>query len=185
MYIFFRKLLVAFLLQCISGQPMAQSYLTRTGFIGFYSKTTLEDIQAENNQVYAALDPANHRIAFAALLKGFIFPRQLMQDHFNENYVESDKFPKVTFSGTCLGELNLNQQAIYQVVIKGILSLHGVNKALETTAQIEVKPEKVSGSAVFKLRPEDFQISIPGVVRDKIAREINVTVHIDWTTVKQ
>ena len=82
-----------------SLQGICQNYMTKTGFIGFYSKTSLEDIQGENNQVYAVLDPASHHMAFAVLLKGFIFPKELMQVHFNENYVESDKFPKATFSG--------------------------------------------------------------------------------------
>ena len=84
----------------LSSQGICQNYMTKTGFIGFYSKTPLEDIRGENNQVYAVLDPASHHMAFAALLKGFIFPKELMQTHFNENYVESDKFPKATFSGT-------------------------------------------------------------------------------------
>ncbi|HEX3767283.1 MAG TPA: YceI family protein, partial [Puia sp.] len=70
-----------------SLQGNSQNYTTKTGFIGFYSKTPVEDIQGENNQVYAVLDPASHHMAFAVLLKGFIFPKELMQVHFNENYV--------------------------------------------------------------------------------------------------
>ena len=92
-------------------REFAKTYISKTGFIGFYSKTPLEDIKGENNQVYAVLDPASHHMAFAVLLKGFIFPKELMQEHFNENYVESDKFPKATFSGTCSGEMDLQRMA--------------------------------------------------------------------------
>jgi polyisoprenoid-binding protein YceI len=158
--------------------------MTKNGFIGFYSKTPLEDIRAENNQVYAVLDPASHHIAFAVLLKGFIFTKELMQTHFNENYVESDKYPKATFSGACSGDMDLNKEGTYQVVIKGDLNLHGVTRPIETTAQLEVKNGHIKGSSVFKLKPEDFNISIPAIVREKIASEMNVKVQIDWVLSK-
>ena len=163
-----------------SGHGFSQAYMTRTGFIGFYSKTSFEDIQAENHQVYASLDPENHHLAFALLMKGFIFPKELMQEHFNENYVESDKYPKATFSGSCFGDMDLSKEGIYQIVIKGDLSLHGVTRPLETTAQLEVKSDRVEGTASFKIKPENFQISIPEIVREKIAGEISVKVKISW-----
>ena len=165
---------------CISSSGLSQNYMTKTGLIGFYSKTPLEDIRAENNQVYAVLDAASHRIAFAALLKGFLFTKELMQVHFNENYVESDKYPKATFSGSCSGEMDLTKDGTYQVVIKGDLALHGVTKPIETTAQLEVKNNHIKGSSTFKLKPEDFNITIPAIVREKIASEMNVKVQIDW-----
>lgn len=165
---------------CSSESSFSQNYMTKTGFIGFYSKTPFEDIKGENNQVYAILDPATHHLAFALLLKGFIFPKELMQEHFNENYVESDKYPKATFAGVCSGDMDLDKEGIYQIVIKGSLSLHGVTQSLETTAQLEVKKGQILGTSSFRIKPEDFQIQIPGVVRDKIAKEIDVRVKIDW-----
>ncbi|MEJ0080515.1 MAG: YceI family protein [Puia sp.] len=134
----------------------------------------------ENNQVYSILDATSHRIAFAVLLKGFIFPKELMQTHFNENYVESDKYPKATFSGSCSGDMDLTKDGVYQVVIKGDISLHGVTKPIETTAQLEVKSNHIKGSSTFKLKPEDFNITIPAIVRDKIASEMNVKIQTDW-----
>jgi hypothetical protein len=165
----------------ISVSGICQNYMTKNGFIGFYSKTPLEDIRAENNQVYSILDAASHKIAFAVLLKGFIFTKELMQTHFNENYVESDKYPKATFSGTCSGDMDFTKDGTYQVVIKGDLTLHGVTKPIETTAQLDVKNNHIKGSSAFKLKPEDFNITIPAIVREKIASEMNVKVQIDWT----
>ena len=165
---------------CFSSVGLSQNYMTKNGFIGFYSKTPLEDIRAENNQVYSALDATTHRIAFAVLLKGFLFTKELMQVHFNENYVESDKYPKATFSGSCSGGMDLIKDGTYQVVIKGDLTLHGVTKPVETTAQLDVKGNHIKGSSTFKLKPEDFKISIPAIVREKIASEMNVKVQIDW-----
>jgi polyisoprenoid-binding protein YceI len=174
---FFLSLIVS----CLSLHGFSQNYTTKTGFIGFYSKTSLEDIKAENNQVYAVLDPASRHLAFAVLLKGFIFTKELMQEHFNENYIESDKYPKATFSGACSGDMDLSKEGTYQVVIKGDLTLHGVTKPVETTAQLEVKKDQITGSSAFKLKPEEFNIGIPGIVRDKIASEISVKVKVELT----
>ena len=164
----------------IATSGICQNYMTKNGFIGFYSKTPLEDIRAENNQVYSVLDAGTHRLAFAVLLKGFLFTKELMQVHFNENYVESDKYPKATFSGACSGDMDLSRDGTYQVVIKGDLSLHGVTKPIETTAQLDVKNNHIRGVSAFKLKPEDFNITIPAIVREKIASEMNVKVQIDW-----
>jgi YceI-like domain len=165
----------------LSHNGFGQHLVTKTAFIGFYSKTSLEDISAENNQAYAVLDKQNGQIAFAVLLRGFIFPKELMQEHFNENYVESDKYPKCTFSGTCTGDMNLTKDGTYQVVVKGNLNLHGVTKPVETTAQLDVKNNRITGNSLFKIKPEEFNIIIPGIVRDKIASEISVKIQADWT----
>jgi polyisoprenoid-binding protein YceI len=157
----------------------SQLYSTRAGFVGFYSKTALEDIKAENNQVYAIIDAGKQNLAFQLLLKGFVFPKELMQEHFNENYVESDKYPKASFSGAYTGNVQLNKDGVYPVTVKGNLSLHNATKAVEVPATIEVKNGHLLGQAEFKVKPEDFNISIPSVVRDKIDKEITVKVNID------
>jgi polyisoprenoid-binding protein YceI len=154
----------------------AQLYQTRTGFIGFYSKTPLEDIKAENNQVYAVIDTDKKNLAFSLLLKGFVFTKELMQEHFNENYVESDKYPKATFTGSYTGDVQTQHDGVYKVVVKGNLTLHHITKAIEVTGTLEISGTKLNVKADFKLMPEDFAITIPGIVRDKIDKEI--TVHV-------
>jgi len=176
----FRISFLAISLVLVSAKPSPPPFMTRTAFVGFYSKTALEDIRGENNQVYAVLDPDKHQIAFAMLMRGFIFPKELMQEHFNENYVESDKFPKATFSGSCSGEMDLQKEGTYQVVVKGDITLHGVTQPVETTAQLDVKKDKITGTAAFDLKPENFQIKIPGIVRDKIAQQIHVRIESVW-----
>lgn len=159
-----------------------QQYSTRTGFIGFYSKTALEDIKAENNQVYGIIDAGKKNLAFAVLIKGFVFAKELMQEHFNENYAESDKYPKASFSGAYTGDVQTDKDGIYKVIVKGNLTLHNVTKPVETPATLEVRNGHLIGQADFKLKPEDFNISIPSVVRDKIDREMAVKVRIDCST---
>jgi hypothetical protein len=160
----------------------SQLYSTRSGFVGFYSKTAMEDIQGENNQVYAIIDAGKKNLAFAALLKGFTFPKELMQEHFNENYVESDKYPKASFTGAYTGDVALDKDGVYKVVVTGNLTLHNVTRPIETPATLEVKGGHLLGHAEFKVKPEDFNISIPSVVRDKIDKEMTVKVNIDCST---
>jgi hypothetical protein len=167
---------------CLSGK--GQQYMARTGFVGFYSKTPLEDIVAENNQAFAIIDTARKNIAFALLVKGFIFRKELMQEHFNENYVESDKYPKAEFMGTYSCIRPMNKEGIYPVTVTGNLTLHGVTKQIREPATIEIRSGSILGNASFYLKPEDFGMSIPSIVRDKIAKEMNVKIRVTWTIKK-
>jgi hypothetical protein len=172
---FFSFLVMMFV--CLSSY--SQLYMTKNGFISFFSKAPLEDIKAENNQVYAIIDAGKKNMAFSLLMKGFIFPKELMQEHFNENYVESDKYPKAVFTGTYTGDVTSSKDGVYKVMVKGNLTLHNVTKNIEMPATIEVKAGRLLGHAEFIIKPEDYNINIPSVVRDHIAKEITVTVQVD------
>ena len=180
-----RKYLICVLVAALFfGNGYGQLFTTRTGFIGFYSKTNLEDIKAENNQVYAVIDVAKKNIAFTLLMKGFIFRKELMQEHFNENYVESDKYPKANFSGKFSGEINLDKEDIYKVMVSGNLTLHNITREIHTAATLEIKGKSIIGIAEFKLKPQDFNITIPSIVKDKITDEITVKVKVNTTSIK-
>ncbi len=179
-YAFILGLVCMALLRPVIGY--SQLYSTRNGFVGFYSKTALEDIKAENNQVYAIIDAGKQNLAFQLLLKGFTFPKELMQEHFNENYVESDKYPKASFSGNWTGDVQPTKDGVYKVTVKGNLTLHNTTKQIEAPATIEVKNGHLLGQTEFKVKPEDFNISIPSIVRDKIDKEISVKVNIDCSS---
>ena len=157
----------------------SQIFITRTGFISFYSHTSLEDVKAENNQVYAVIDPAKKNIAFMLLMKSFSFERELMQEHFNENYAETDKFPKATFNGTYTGDVDLTKNGIYNIVVSGALTIHGVTKNVQAPATLEVNASILTGNAHFQVKPEDYNIIIPSLVRDKIAPAMDINVKIN------
>ena len=162
----------------------AQIYATRNGFIGFYSKTPLEDIKAENKQVYAVIDAGKKNIGFNLLVKGFSFKKKLMQDHFNEEYIESDKYPNARFVGTYTGDVDITKSGVYKVQVQGDLTLHGITKTINVPATIEVKEGKLIGKSEFKLIPSDFNIQIPSLVREKIAKQIDVSVSIECNPTK-
>jgi YceI-like domain len=167
------------LLILICGNSYSQLYITRAGFVGFYSKTPLEDIRAENNQVYAVIDAGKKNLAFSLLMKGFIFQKELMQEHFNENYAETDKYPKANFNGIFECESALNKDGTYHIVVKGDLSIHNVTKHIEQPATLELSNGKLSGMAEFRVKPEDYNMKIPSIVRDKIANEMNVRIKVE------
>ncbi len=161
---------------CMALNSFAQLYTTKNGFIGFYSKTPFEDIVAENNQVYAIMDASKKTIAFSVLLRGFQFKKELMQQHFNEDYVESDKNPKATFTGSFTGA-DLSKPGTYEVKVSGLITLHGVSKLLVTNATISVEEKGFLLVSAFDLLPGDFNIKVPSLVKDKIAKQIHVKVN--------
>ncbi|HVX52248.1 MAG TPA: YceI family protein [Chitinophagaceae bacterium] len=171
-----KKALTAIVLIATVHFAHAQLYFTTTGFAGFYSKTQFEDIKAENNQVYAVIDVNKKAIAFSMLLNGFVFAKELMQEHFNENYAESDKYPKATFTGTYIDNIDLSSGAQTTIHVSGTLTLHGVSKPFSTAATLALANGVLTGQASFQLVPGDFNISIPSLVRSKIAGKIDVHI---------
>lgn len=161
----------------------AQKYMTRNGYIGFYSHTPLEDIKADNNQVASILDTGTGEIAFQVLIRSFIFPKALMQEHFNENYMESDKFPRSTFSGkiTDYQKIDFKKNETWEITVEGDLSIRNVTKRISVKGTLVTEQEKIKASAKFNISPEDYNIKIPSVVRNNIAKSIEVTVQMNYT----
>jgi polyisoprenoid-binding protein YceI len=155
-----------------------QVYMTRNGNIKLSSDTPLESIRAENKDVEAAIDLKNRNIAFSLPLKSFKFTRSLMQEHFNEKYVESDKYPRSTFSGSFGETIPKGQDGSYPVKVRGKLTLHGVTRDVEIPGTFVRKGNVLTGTANFKLNPTDYKIRIPYIVRDKIEKETAIQVNI-------
>ena len=174
-----KKLVV--LLMMIGGTvsiSYAQRYMTRTGKVSFYSATPLEKIEAVNNQVASIVDAKSGEVIFQVPVKSFKFDRVLMEEHFNENYMESDKHPKSDFKGKLadIGNVNFSKDGSYKVTAAGKMTMHGVTKDVNIPGTIEVKGKTIVLNAVFKVIPGDYNIKIPNLVKDKIAKEMEVTV---------
>ncbi len=158
----------------------AQKYMTKSGTIKFFSETPMEKIEATNRQANSALDFSNGNFVFKVLIRGFEFEKALMQEHFNENYMESEKFPNSTFNGkiTNIKDVNLEKDGVYKVVVEGDLAMHGVTNKVKVNGTLEVKGGKVLGKAVFNVSPKDYNISIPKAVINNIAEAIQVDVNV-------
>jgi polyisoprenoid-binding protein YceI len=156
----------------------AQKIITKTGDVKFLASIpqALEEVAADNNSVSAILDTSNGNVAVQALIKAFKFKVPLMEEHFNENYLESNKYPKANFSGKIVGfdasKLTANKTA-YDV--EGNFTLHGVTKKIKIKAFVS----KVAGKTVvvssFTIKPEDYEIKIPSLVRGKVADNVKVS----------
>jgi hypothetical protein len=165
----------------IEMELIEKKLFTKTGLITFNSKTSIEKIQAVNKKVLAVLDVATNKIEFAVLIKGFEFEKALMQEHFNENYLESDKFPKATFKGkfddtnfTILAEENKS----VTVNISGNLTLHGVTKPVTAKALITTKNKTVSAASSLTILLSDYSIKIPAVNKNNINNQVQININL-------
>lgn len=158
--------------------------LTRTGSISFYSKTPLENIEASTQAAVSVLDKKTGKLEFSVLIKSFTFEKALMQEHFNENYLESDKFPKSTFKGQIddPGKINFDRDGKYLVSVSGELTLHGQNQAVTTPAMITILNGAASADAEFTITLADYKITIPSLVKDKISKTVKISVRLNYET---
>jgi len=165
----------------------AQQYFTREGKISFFSDAPMEKIEAKNNSATSVVDMATGKMEFAVLIKAFQFEKALMQEHFNENYLESGKYPKAVFKGDIVNkdEVDLTKDGTYTAHIKGEMTLHGVTRPLETKGVFTVKNGAVSGASEFNLQVADYKIEIPAMVKDNIAKTVLVTVKMDYQPLKK
>jgi hypothetical protein len=162
-----------------NNDSQAQSkYFDKNCDVSFYSHTPVEDIEAKNSSAISILDIQSGTLEFAVLIKAFEFPKALMQEHFNENYMESEKFPKASFKGQVknISAVNFKADGSYPVTVTGTLTMHGVSKEITTAGTIKVNGGNFQGVSSFKVNPEDYKIAIPGVVKDKIAKELEVKI---------
>ena len=171
--------LLLFLLTAFGTQAQSR-YFTRTGNISFFSEEILENIEAHNKQVSSFLDVSTGELVFSVPMKAFQFRKSLMQEHFNENYIESHKFPKSTFKGNIqnIKDVNLQQDGSYNVKVNGQLTIHGVTKPIEADGTLEVKGGRIGAKSIIYAKPADYNIQIPLLVRGHIAEIIQVTINM-------
>ncbi len=166
----------------LTASLSAQKIFTRTGYVKFYSEAPIENIEAVNEQVSSVIEISDGSFAFLVPIKGFVFEKALMQEHFNENYMESGKYPKGSFKGKIkdIGSINFEKDGEYQATFTGTMSIHGVEKEITEKATIVIKNGKASLSSKFNLRPEDYGVEIPAGKRDNISEVVEVTVKMDY-----
>jgi polyisoprenoid-binding protein YceI len=179
-------LLPIFLLLFISSTFAQEKYFTKTGRIVFSSKAPMETIEAKNTTALAVIDTRTGNLQFSIQMKSFEFEKALMQEHFNENYVESDQFPKAEFKGAITNskEINFKKDGTYPAKIKGKLTLHGVTRDVETSALLKVSGNKINSTASFSIMLSDYRISIPSLVKDKVSNAVAIVVDCNFEPLK-
>ena len=176
------KNILTLITTCILGIGISygQMYSTRNAEITFYSYAPLENIEATNKQVLCAIKVSTSQIQFSMLMDAFQFEKALMQEHFNERYVESHKFPKATFAGTIedIEKVDFSKAGSYEVSVSGDLTIHGITQTVSSEGTLEVgNDESLTASAIFLIELGDFNVEIPTMYIDNISSSIEIRVN--------
>lgn len=155
-------------------------YTATSGEIKFFSEAPVENIEAHNSQVKSIINFDNKELAFIVPIIGFKFEKELMEEHFNENYMESDKYKTAQFKGSFDGDLDLKKDGTYPVIAKGTLNIHGVDQEREFSGEMTVKGNSVNLKCEFPVKLKDHKIDTPKMVIKNIAEEVNVKVNTNF-----
>jgi len=174
------KNIIIILFTIVTSIGSAQKYITKTGLTEFKASVeAFESVEATNNSTTAVLNTTNGQFAALIFVKAFHFKVALMEEHFNENYMDSDKFSKATFKGKIVDFNNANfNNKEQEYTISGELTIKGITKTIKTTATLSNQNNIINLKTNFSVKPQDFDIKIPGIVREKIAKEINI--HLNY-----
>jgi len=172
--------MMVIMLASTMATTFGQSFMTRTGKISFNATapSSPEKIEAVNNEVANILDAKSGALVFQVPVKSFKFERELMQEHFNENYMESDKFPRADFKGTItnVADVNFGKDGTYNAKVSGKMTMHGVTKDVNTSGTITVQGNTIKAAAKFSLKLADYGINVPSVVADKVGKEARIAL---------
>jgi hypothetical protein len=166
------------ILLCLSSVVSAQKFTAEKGQISFFSDAPIEDIEAVNTVVGSLYNAATGEMVYILKIRDFIFPKALMREHFNEKYMESEKFPKSTFQGKVEG-YTPGASGIQKVKAVGKLSIHGITRDVQVPGTMENVNGKLLLKSRFSLKLADYDIKIPTIVWQNIAEEVEV--RIDFT----
>lgn len=161
------------------GATAQDKFSTKAGRVDFFSETLLEDIKAGNKKATAVLDTKTGDLHFIVPMKAFEFEQALMQEHFNDDYVESDKFPHTEFKGTIVNNNTINyiKPGTYAARVKGRLTLHGVTREIGAAGTIQVSPGFIITQSTFHILLSDYGIKLSGLASTMISNKIKVTVN--------
>ncbi|SDF57630.1 YceI-like domain-containing protein [Dyadobacter soli] len=168
---------LAFLLmasQLLAICASAQIYMTKTGQTSFFSETPLENISAVNQQVAVLLSSASGEIAVRMQHRAFSFPNKLMQEHYNENYMETAKYPAASFTGKINEHIDYGKDGTFTVSAEGVLDIHGVKQKRVLRGQLVIDHGQCTLTSEFDVRLTDHNIQVPTLVIAKIAESISV-----------
>lgn len=177
-----KKLLLCFLLVGFTiGEGFAQGMLYSKNLeSSFFSEARFENIEAISKKGISAININTGEIAFKIPIGSFVFKNGLMQEHFNENYLESDKYPNATFSGNMMEGIDLTKDGTYNVIVTGKLSIHGITKDRSIAGVIVVKKGRMLVSSTFDVPVQDHNIAIPNDKISNISQNIKVKVKAQY-----
>ena len=178
-------ILVAFILTFNFASAQNKLYSSNKSDVSFFSKTPLQDIDAKNTRANSIINLSNRELVVRIPVSSFQFKNKLMQEHFNENYLESEKFPYATFKGKIIEVLDLGKPGVYSVNASGILTIHGVDQERKFSGKITVAESTLVLETAFDVMLIDHKIDIPKLVFKKIAEKIAVSASLNYIPYKK
>ncbi len=175
--------IVVFILCLFAVSLKAQKYRSTSSTVHFFSSAPMEDIEASNPDGQSAIDLSSGEIVFSIPIRSFTFAKSLMQEHFNENYMESDKFPKATFIGS-VSDFDLTDNQWQEVKADGKMTIHGIEQEVSYEGKLLINDQTLEISAKFPIKLEDYKIKIPKVVFYNIAEIVDVTVTFTYEKIE-
>ncbi|WP_299766266.1 YceI family protein [uncultured Dokdonia sp.] len=174
-----KLLLLFFAIYGIGFVNAQDQYITRQGEITFFSYTSVENIQATNNQVLSILYPSSKKVGVQILMRAFTFEKSLMYEHFNESYIESDLYPKATFEGDIV-DFDPNQKGPQTRIINGEFTLRGITKPVEVKVTIINTDGVYSINGTLEVSIKDYEIKVPPILSPNIAKNIQVSFKFQY-----
>ena len=168
-------------LMVVNLSVFGQKLICKKGEVSFFSETPMENISAVNKNAVAVIDEATNGVAVKITVTDFSFPNKLMQEHFNENYMESEKYPTATFSGKINETIDYSRAGSYNVSATGTMNMHGVKKPMTLKGVLKITDSGALLDTNFDIKLADFKIDIPTIVIAKIAEVISVKAHLEFT----
>lgn len=172
------KFLIILILSVIAIQLNAQDvFLSQNANISFFSTTPIEDIDAKSDKAVGAVNVKTKDVFFKVQMTSFVFKKSLMQEHFNENYIESEKYPTGTLKGKINEDIDLTKNGTYNVTVTGDFTIHGVTQNRTFPGTIVVSAGQIEVTCAFNVKLADYKIEIPTVVLKNIAESVAVKVN--------
>ncbi len=160
----------------------AQKYFSRNAIIRINSPSKVEKIEGVSSTATTVLEMSSGKIEFAVLTNSFVFEKALMQEHFNENYLESTKYPKANFKGSLdnFSSLKLTDPGTYKTHVRGELTMHGVTQTITAPVEFMVDAKGIHASCNFRVKCSDYNIEIPTVVKNTVSNDVDIKVKVDY-----
>ncbi|PCH96726.1 MAG: hypothetical protein COB85_03315 [Bacteroidetes bacterium] len=175
-----KKFYILIIFAFTSNVAISQMYKANSGMVRFFSEATIENIEATSKRVSSILNTKTKQIVFQIPITGFDFDKDLMKEHFNENYLESEKYPKGTFSGKIIEDIDYTEDGKYTATAKGTLKIHGIEKERTIKGTITIKDGVISLLGKFYVVLQDHKVKIPKILFSNIAEKVEVTIKVTY-----
>jgi hypothetical protein len=177
-------LLLSIYLLCVLPVK-GQLYSCKEGTVSFFSEAPLENIDAINKNINSFLNLTTDEVVFLVPVRGFKFDKDLMEEHFNEKYIESDKYPTATFRGKINEKGEAAKPGIHNVTVTGKLTMHGVEREITVPGNIITAEDTIKIRSLFDVSLKDYKITVPKLVFQNIAETVTVKVNAAYTIYKK